>query len=214
MPTPCYANAVRRILFIIIGLTIVVGAYALFAMQRTIVANPDPNHTHADFAVWVNGKQLDFSGPEFMSGTSEEDDPDHTKHDPYLHLHDGNGHVIHRHKPGLNIGMFFTSLGLDMDNGCTPNPGSGCIRKGAPLRMFVNGSPFLPDGETATLDRHYVFHDGDQILLTDAMDDREVRHQLGLMTDDACKYSQTCPWRGKPPVENCIADPTVPCVQE
>ena len=35
--------------------------------------------------------------------------------------------------------------------------------------------------------------------------------ELQEMTDDACKYSKTCPWRGEPPAESCIADPAVPC---
>ena len=36
----------------------------------------------------------------------------------YLHLHDGNGHVIHRHKPDLTLGDFFHSLGMTMTSSC------------------------------------------------------------------------------------------------
>jgi hypothetical protein len=60
----------------------------------------------------------------------------------------------------------------------------------------------------------YVFEDGDALLLTDATDEKEVQNQLSAMTHDACLYSQTCPERGKPPVENCVADPTVPCTEQ
>jgi hypothetical protein len=64
-------------------------------------------------------------------------------------------------------------------------------------------------------DTAYVFEDGDQILVyfnENGADDAEIAAAQAKMTDDACKYSKTCPWKGTPPTENCIADPTVPCI--
>jgi len=69
----------------------------------------------------------------------------------------------------------------------------------------VNGKEKVP------FDPNYVFADGDNILLTYGADATEVKHELSLMTNDACRYSLTCPWRGKAPTESCVADPTVPC---
>lgn len=180
---------------------------------HTPAQNPDPNHTHADFAVWVDGMQLDFSDKRYMSGSSkdepegEHEDSDH-KH-PYLHLHDGNGNVIHLHKPGLALGEFFASINVGFsDKNCVIDTS---LSKAARMmcgkrkfRMFVNG-------KEVPFDLKYVFADGDKILFTDAADDAQVQRELKKMTDDACRYSQTCPWRGKPPPENCVSDPTVPC---
>ena len=59
----------------------------------------------------------------------------------------------------------------------------------------------------------YVFNDVDMIFLTDSTDETVIQNQLSQLTDDACLYSRTCPWRGDPPTENCIADPSVPCVE-
>lgn len=73
--------------------------------------NPDPNHTHADFAVFVDGTRFDFSQDKYMS--TEE----HPKH-PHLHMHDGNGNVMHRHKPGLTIADFFQSIKVTMTEKC------------------------------------------------------------------------------------------------
>jgi hypothetical protein len=72
--------------------------------------------------------------------------------------------------------------------------------------MFVNGTerPFDPS---------YIFADLDQILLTYGATGEQVTNQLQTLSDDACLYSQTCPERGKPPVENCVADPAVPCIE-
>lgn len=159
--------------------------------------NPDPNHTHADFAVYINGEFIDFSDNEYMSGLST----DEYLH-KYLHLHDNVGTVVHRHKPGLTLGEFFGSLGLNATNDCFMDK---CSDESNQWRMFVNG-------EEVPVNIDYVFTDIDQILLTYGANDETVQEQLQKMTDDACLYSRTCPQRGDPPAENCIADPSVPCV--
>ncbi len=197
---------------------------------RQPVANPDPNHTHADFAIWIYSEKLDFTDARYMS---EAYDPNgrEIRVDPmrkYLHLHDGNGQVLHRHKLGLTFGDFVRSLGVDMKaEGCifTPHKEEGiCPSYNYQWRFIVNGedlsvkgdSDDWSDGLGATLERAfaYDFKDGDKILLSLA--DPKGSVDIGWrewkeMTDDACKYSQTCPWRGPAPTENCIADPEVPC---
>ena len=191
------------------------GMMLLLSACRTTAVNPDPNHTHMDFAVWINGSQLDFSGPEMMSGSSKDEpedehaDDDH-KH-PTLHLHDGVGHVLHRHKPGLTLKEFFDSIKVGFDDHCYTSfmpmaDGQICSEKWV-LRMFVNGAERTP------FDTDYVFVDLDRILITDATDGPELEEQLRQLTDDACLYSKTCPERGEPPAEGCVADPTVPCVE-
>lgn len=192
--------------------------------------NPDPNHTHADFALWVNGQKLDFSGNHYMSGSDKDEQGDVHAHEHkhlFLHLHDGNGHVIHRHKPGLTLNEFLESnLGMRLrsipsvtsNEQILTNPEDFGAGSGTEIlmRIFVSGkkiSPqYQPTDGVKSVPAAYVFNDLDHILITDAADDAEIQRELSQMTDDACLYSRTCPERGEPPVENCIADPTVPCV--
>jgi hypothetical protein len=81
-----------------------------------------------------------------------------------------------------------------------------CNEDGKQWQIFVNGTeqPF---------DLSYIFADLDQILLTYGATEGQVTEQLQTLSDEACLYSQTCPERGTPPVENCVADPSVPCVE-
>jgi hypothetical protein len=174
------------------------------------VQNPDPNHTHADFAVYVEGEKLDFSDLKYMSGLSTDEtthDEEDEYHHPYLHLHDEVGHVLHTHKQGLTLGTFFSSLGFTMTEQCftLDTEVMVCPDGGKKWQMFVNA-------EERPFDPGYVFQDMDKILLTYGADAEEVQKELEAMTDDACKYSKTCPWKGEPPTENCLADPEVPCV--
>lgn len=124
----------------------------------------------------------------------------------YLHLHDMNGDVLHRHKPGLGFGDFLTSIGFSLTGTClTTDIGTQYCNQSDPSehwRLFVNGKEILP------FQSNYIFADDDQILLVYGAD---AQPGLSNMTDDACKYSKTCPGRGAPPTESCIADPTIPC---
>ena len=178
------------------SLLLIVSLFLVTACERQYEPNPDPNHTHADFAVWVDGERVDFSNSKYMSGVSY----DEHSHDEegeylhqYLHLHDGNDDVIHRHRPGESIGEFFVSLNFTF-----PEPHERWT-------MWING-------QQMDFDLDYVFNDMDQILLTNSAGSAQVLYELEQLTEDACLYSKTCPWKGDPPTENCIADPAVPCV--
>lgn len=192
-----------------LSLIIVSFVIALAACTKAEPAkNPDPNHTHADFAVWIEGKQIDFSGDAYMSGSSTDETHAGALHD-YYHLHDKNGRVIHRHKPGLPLSDFFAALpGMRYQGTIFQFIDCLACQHAAgkyPVKLFVNG-------EEELIGSGYVFQDGDKILITDATDPVELRKQIRMISDDACLYSRTCPERGDPPSENCIADPTVPCV--
>ncbi len=170
--------------------------------------NPDPNHTHADFAVWIQDQRVNFARPEFMSGVSTDESTHPTEGlRKYLHLHDGNGNVIHRHKPGLTLAEFFASVGMEFTATCFrtgPDMQSCDGGVDGTFRMFVNGNELPPDPA-------YVFTDEDAILLTFDTDPAAIPAKLNALTGEACKYSKTCPWKGAPPTEGCIADPEVPC---
>lgn len=214
---------------IVIGLLVLFAASAWYGYNRR-APNPDPNHNHADFAVWIDGVKLDFAKQKYMShvpvtsvsaptfrfiatASAHEDEPEGGSGSvtipgrEYLHLHDMNGSVIHRHKPGLGFGDFLSSLGFTLTDTCltTDDGTKTCNTESKKWQLFVNGKEIVP------FQTNYVFADEDHLLLTYGADAAEVQHELSLLTDDACKYSKTCPGRGAPPTESCIADPTIPC---
>ncbi|MBI3332395.1 hypothetical protein HYZ99_05590 [Candidatus Peregrinibacteria bacterium] len=227
--------------FLLFGLALLVGGCSWFPRQPA--QNPDPNHLHADVAVWVGGTKLDFSDERYMSeppaesarvsalsllipGTSahgDEEDGHVVPGREYLHLHDGNGHVIHVHKPGLAIGDFFTSIGLTVTSDCLTldeylfaQLDADWVDAWARTRDLCADGKFhwtmIVNGERLPMDPTYVIKDVDRILLSYGSSDTAADEEFVTMTDDACLYSKTCPWRGEPPTENCIADPAVPCV--
>jgi len=214
----------KRLLPALLIILLMLGAAAYNANEMLNAKNPDPNHTHADFAVWVGGTQLNFSDDAFMSGSSTDSDTHPTEGlKKYLHLHDGVGTVIHRHKTGLTVADFLQSLGLTATGTCLTLDTNLFSQVDANVASDFALTPTLCDtgkfhwsmyvnGTQIPMNFAYEFSDGDKILLTyDAGDDHTSL--FDQITNDACLYSQTCPWRGDPPVENCIADPEVPCVE-
>lgn len=217
-------------------LVIVISTFFVF-WEKAPAQNPDPNHTHANFAVWIDGGRLDFSGNRFMS-----EEPGEEKHSKagaprhaYLHLHDQNDHVVHRHRSDVSTGDFLESLGFKLKDktmqksnvriACVVTPDGRELCNGEKdWLVMLNDEPYgcrftndknirCDKGPSIILLWNYVFVDGDKILLSYdwAWNGYELERQYTQMTDDACLYSRTCPWKGRPPVESCIAHPEVPC---
>lgn len=170
--------------------------------------NPDPNHTHADFAIWINGEMLDLTENKYMSGVSTSDeshDEEGEYHHKYFHLHDNIGHVVHEHKPDLQFGDFLRSIGIVVSGDCMTIDGG---EEHCGKWVMIKNDQKIP------FDVQFSFKDLDKILFSFGSTNEEVEKQWAQMTDDACRYSQACPWRGAPPAENCIADPAVPCIAD
>ena len=184
--------------------------------------NPDPNHIHIDFAVYLEDIKLDFSDNKYMSGLSFDDDShdeEHEYHHEHLHLHDNVGGVIHQHKPDYTVGDFFSSIDFHIGRDCLTLDSNVdvCPEGGKVWRMFSRKNPLYgTKWQELPFDGDYAIEDMEQILLTYQTDDETgaavIAEQQEAVSDDACFYSKTCPWRGDPPTESCVADPEVPCV--
>lgn len=146
-------------------------------------------HTHADFIVYVNGMPVDFSKAKYQSDKGSE-------RDEGVHLHDGNGKVIHIHKEGITLRYFLSTLGMVLTSDCfgLDTGERYCTGGGKTLGLFVNGEPkSISD---------YQMKDLDRVLLTFGNDtEATVAAQALSVADTACIFSSKCPERGKPPLE-------------
>ena len=194
---------------IVLGVAIgLVGAYAgwkLFVQPKEIFETDSHKseplfHEHVDLAIVLDGEKIDLSLDKYQSTSYDYRDPD-------IHLHDGVGEVVHLHKPGVTLGEFFETLDMSVTTDCfTFDDGQEyCSNEEQSMIVLVNG-------ESISEPTAYGFQDLDQILVyygnTNEADPYELASQV---TDDACIYSLTCPERGTPPAENCVADPNRPC---
>ena len=108
-------------------------------------------HTHAAFMLVLDGRIVDFSKFEYMLK------------DDLIHVEDMNGNLIHNHAIEVNLGRFFSSLGMgsnhtdcfigDDDQKYCDNAA------GKRFRLWVNGEELLGHAE------NYVMSNNDRVLL-------------------------------------------------
>ena len=154
----------------------------------------DEWHTHADFLVYIQGSQLDFSKPAYM--TTAQQEPHR-----YAHLHDENGKVLHLHAPNITFAEFLGSLGYVLTRDCltTATGDTYCTDEDNTLVLYVNNQ--LLDSAAHTI---YQPADLDRILLLYGnYSSTEVDSLLATVSDESCIYSGSCPERGIAPAESC-----------
>ncbi len=152
----------------------------------------EKTHEHIDLKVYLNDKQLDLSQVKYQSTNEDEKDPN-------VHVHDGNGDVVHKHREGATLGMFFKSIDISFDQNClTLDTGEKyCNDEKNELRFLVNGQD---DQRFA----NYELKDLDRVLINYGPKGENLETKINSITDLSCMYSETCPERGTPPTEGCV----------
>lgn len=160
-------------------LPLAVAAVLLFliissAPKRGVMVIPEIEyHAHADFKVFVNGDEIDFSLPQY------------NVRNRYIHLHTDNdfgGSVIHVENRESTMGEFFSSLGMKFSSTCFVE---FCAAGGNTLKFYVNGLSSR-DFE------NYTPKDIDRILISYG-NETELQNQLNSITKLACAFSNKCP---------------------
>lgn len=181
-------HLIGLLLIVVIG---VLGYRVSLALQEAEHHYNTPVHVHADFAVFVNDVKIDFSQEKYQSSVGNEKSE-------VVHVHDGNGNVIHRHAEGITFAQFLASIGFTLTDTClTDDTGEEyCDDETTTVTLYVNNEAI--ENRVA-----YVPQEEDGILLTVTPKNADVTAQLASVTDDACIPSGTCLERGTPPVETC-----------
>ena len=176
------------------AIIVVLSALCIFYLSSQNKSHPDEVvgdiHIHGDFKVFLNNISYNFSQQKYMSSEN------HTLN-PFFHLHDMDGSVLHQHMSGVKIGSFFKSLGMSLNSTCfvLDNSSSYCNTNTTSLKMYIrhNGSIWQ---ESNDFDQ-YSMSDLDQILITYGNNtDQETQYQMSQVTDRACIQSKKCPERG------------------
>jgi len=173
-----------------------------------------PTHEHADFVLYINGQQFDFSRSEFVSHGSDE-------LSPIVHIHPERYTVVHIHQTGTTWDEFFRSIGFDLKDPSilgieaaqtTLKMPDGTIQRvegDRKFRFIVNGVKV--DGITFS-----EIHDLDRVLIAYGSETDEQAAQLfAKVTDQACISSERCKDRIPPnePKEECQGGRGTGCVK-
>ncbi|KKQ91664.1 MAG: protein-disulfide isomerase [Microgenomates group bacterium GW2011_GWC1_39_7b] len=173
------------------------------AMNKSPIVQGTPTtayHGHFDIKVYLNDTRVNLGLAKYQSKEPKE-------LDPYIHLHDGNGNLVHLHKTETTLNQFFNSLKMNFTENCFILDGGkkSCNSESSSLKMYVNGV-------ANTQYQNYVPQDLDRILISfGPVNDKNLTTQINSVTDLSCIYSLRCPERGKPPSENCVGGVGTDC---
>ncbi len=176
---------------------IAVGAAVIY------ISLPKTVHYHANFLVYINGLQENFSGDKYMSSeaqcTVEAKGITNLTAEEKVHLHDNIGTVVHVHAPGVTWGLFFQNIGVSFNSTCIGIDGNSyCNNGNESLRMYVNGNQVDTFANTLIVRQ-------DRVLITYGPISADVSGQISAVPSNACIYDGSCPERGTAPPENCGA---------
>ena len=147
------------------------------AVYFVLPRHSEAYHEHANFAVYLDGFRVNFSHEKYF--TTEENEVGLRE---FAHMHEPDSGVIHLHKEGATLGMFFESIGMKLNSTCfVIEEKSFCNSQGKTLKIFVNGNP---------ANSGVVMRDLDRILVTFGSSDME--NQLDSVPSNACIYSEKC----------------------
>ena len=137
-------------------------------------------HIHADFAVFLDGKQITPFGPQYFVRARHV----HVESGP------GEGTIIHMHATGVSLGNFFNTLSMKFDKDCfvTDSKVSYCNSADKTLKMFVKHAVGNWT-QNSDYDK-YVFTDLDKILITYGNETPDqLQLQMNAVTDFAKENS-------------------------
>lgn len=145
----------KTIILPIIAAIVIIAVISIYVFsQNTLsVAGFGPlgsAHEHAAFLVKVNGKNIDFSQPQYQVQSD------------YIHVENGNGTTLHRHATNVTFVDFLKSVKMDIDkkNNCLAftNGTEYCDDDNNKLRTFINGN------STGSIS-DYVLKNNDRLLV-------------------------------------------------
>lgn len=134
-------------------------------------------HVHADLKIYLDGTAFDWT--PYADRHHKQMMGDKRIHDTsaFIHIHPAEGQekegdVLHMHATGVDLSLFFESIGMKIENDCLHIDGE----KYCGVKLYINGK------ENADLG-NYVFTDLDKILITDAKGN--IEEQMNSITNFA-----------------------------
>lgn len=160
-------------------------------IQTTAMKGGNKIHEHVDLKMFINNQQINLGLEKYQSTHEKELSPD-------VHLHDGNGEMIHLHWSGQTVASFFESISMTVTGDCltTDSGQQYCTGEQGTLSLYADGVKVDTIGQ-------YLLEDLDRILVSYG-DPADAPAQMKSVKDEACIYSELCPERGPAPTESCV----------
>ncbi len=142
---------------VILGIVIVLGI-------RFATYHVDSIHYHANFAVYLNGTQEEFKGPQYYTEAEMCTLDTAIQPSQRAHMHDNINNVVHVEDHAVTWGHFFTNLGWTISSTFIATPDGTIYKKNeiADIRILLNGQDYTNFGDI----QNKVINDNDRLLVS------------------------------------------------
>lgn len=160
----------------------------LWGLLRLFLAPcPAALHYHANWALIVDGQQLDLSSDRYMQSVAACAATDVVDPAARVHLHNNEGGVVHVHDPGVAWGHLFTNLGFSVG-------GDHLILDGS-RRFLADGDrtlKFILNGFAVSEIGGFPVRAGDRLLVSYGPEsvDHVLRNQFPRVASNAPSYDE------------------------
>ena len=144
-----------------------------------------PPHYHANFAVFVEGKQLDFSKDEYMEDVAACKLSNNVLPNERVHLHENDGDSVHIHAAGVAWNHFFENIGFVFEDTFLYSEKDWLKTFTAPEKAH-----FVLNGEIIKNPNNSLIHSEDSLLIYyGSISDEEVIKLFKTLPKDASEYN-------------------------
>jgi hypothetical protein len=167
---------------------VVLGVVGFGLVRLAALPPPDTVHYHANWAVWINGQRVDFTGDRYMEDVAAcaADLSNITAHQR-VHMHEHNADVVHVHAPGATWGHLLQNLGWGIGPNWIYTDTGEMYRdgEGGRLTFVLNGIVVPP-----AYDR--VIQDGDRMLISFGSETPEelLNERFPTVASNALEYDE------------------------
>ncbi|MDP3975466.1 MAG: hypothetical protein Q8P95_00960 [bacterium] len=171
-----------------IGIGFLAGVLAIIAIRFVGMDVQKATHFHANFAVFIDGRQRDFSSDRYMQdvqGCKAIGAP--VFPEDRTHLHNNVGDVIHVHDEGVTWGHFFANIGYQLGSNYLVDD-TDTISRNIGQKSVV----YILNGEVVKNPSNQLIKSEDRLLISYGNDPATyvLEHQYPLIAGTAHEHNQ------------------------
>lgn len=170
-----------------VGAGVFLGILSWGLLRFAVGPCPDPPHYHANWAVVVNGEEVDFSADGYMQSVAGCAAMNVVDPAERVHMHNNEGEVVHVHHTGVAWGHFFDNVGIAVGPDYLILDGERRFfeEEGRTLKFVLDG---FVVGEIGT----FPIRSGQRLLISYGPETTEqvLEEQFPLVAADAEEYNE------------------------
>lgn len=172
-----------KLLFFFLGLLI---SFLITTSVRFFTYSEKHTHFHANFAVFVDGKRIEFKDNRFMEEISACSESGEVQPRQRAHLHEGNQDTIHIHQSGVTWAHFLLNLGLNVGDDFLVDDNKAVLKNTDTKKIS-----FILNGKSVKSISNELIKSEDRLLINFGAETKEqINNEFNLVSTEAGEFNK------------------------